>query len=114
MYAVGQKLAALVSRFTGPISVIFFPHASAMSAAGDRDGLRKTFLTGTRIVIAIALPLTIGLIVLARPLLHLWVGSGFARRCQSSSVSPRRPQSGLSRVQGSTFFAAWETCAARR
>ena len=36
------------------------------------------------------------------------------RRCQSSSVSPRRPQSGLSRVQGSTFFAAWETCAARR
>jgi O-antigen/teichoic acid export membrane protein len=40
--------------------------------------LRKTFLTGTRIVIAIALPLTIGLIVLARPLLHLWVGSGFA------------------------------------
>lgn len=78
VYAVGQKLAALVSRFTEPISVIFFPHASAMSAAGDRDGLRKTFLTGTRIVIAIALPLTIGLIVLARPLLHLWVGSGFA------------------------------------
>ena len=49
-----------------------------MSAAGDRDGLRKTFLTGTRIVIAIALPLTIGLVVLARPLLHLWVGRGFA------------------------------------
>ena len=78
VYAVGQKLAALVSRFTEPISMTFFPHASAMAAAGDREGLRRTFLTGTRIVIGIALPLTLALVVLARRLLHLWVGNGFS------------------------------------
>lgn len=78
VYAVGQKLAALVSRFTEPVSMVFFPHASVMAAAGDREGLRKAFLTATRIVIAIALPLTIGLIVLAGPLIDAWVGAGFS------------------------------------
>jgi O-antigen/teichoic acid export membrane protein len=77
VYAVGQKLSGLVTRFTEPVVTLFFPHATAMAATGDREGLRRAFLTGTRIAVAIAMPLTIGLIVLAHSLLRLWVGRGF-------------------------------------
>jgi O-antigen/teichoic acid export membrane protein len=79
VYAVGQKLSAFTQRFTSPVAALFFPHASELAAKGDREGLRKTLLAGTRIGVSIAMPLVLVLAVLAGPALDVWVGSGYQK-----------------------------------
>jgi O-antigen/teichoic acid export membrane protein len=77
VYAVGQKLAVMGSRFTDPVVTMFYPHAAELAALDDREGLRATVRTGLRLSTAISLPLTVMLCVLARPALHVWVGGGY-------------------------------------
>ncbi|HVV52165.1 MAG TPA: oligosaccharide flippase family protein [Polyangia bacterium] len=77
VYSVGQKLSAFVERFTGPALAMFFPHAAALSAFDDHEEIRRTLLAGTRLALALTLPLTLVVSVLASPAIRLWVGSGF-------------------------------------
>lgn len=77
VYAVGQKLAAFVDRLSGPALAMFFPHAAALSADDDREGLRASLLAGTRLAMGITVPLAIVLSVLAEPAVRVWVGDGF-------------------------------------
>lgn len=77
VYAVGQKLAVMGSRFTDPVVTMFYPHAAELAALDDREGLRATVRTGLRLSTAISLPLTIMLCVLARPAVKVWVGNGY-------------------------------------
>jgi O-antigen/teichoic acid export membrane protein len=77
VYAVGSKLAALTQRFTDPLLTLFFPHASELSASGDRESIRATMIAGTRIAVMVATPLTIVLGVLARPAIRFWVGPAY-------------------------------------
>ena len=77
VYAVGQKLSMLVSRFTNPAIAMYFPHAATLFARGDRSGLRATLYAGTRLSVGIAAPLTIALGFLALPLIDAWVGTGY-------------------------------------
>ena len=77
VYAVGQKLSMLVSRFTNPAIAMYFPHAATLFARGDRSGLRATLYAGTRLAVGIAAPLTIALGFLALPLIDAWVGTGY-------------------------------------
>jgi O-antigen/teichoic acid export membrane protein len=78
VYAIGQKLAFAAEKLVVPGTLGFFPFASELAARGDREGLRNALLTGTRISLAIAGPLTIILVVLAGPLIDAWVGPQFA------------------------------------
>ena len=78
VYAIGQKLAFAAEKLVVPGTLGFFPFASELAARRDREGLRQALLTGTRISLAIAGPLTIVLIVLAEPLINAWVGPQFA------------------------------------
>lgn len=78
VYLVGQKLSQLAARFTSPVSALFYPHASELHAIDDREALRATVFTGTRISIAVAAPLMLVLAVLAEPALEAWVGPGFS------------------------------------
>jgi O-antigen/teichoic acid export membrane protein len=78
VYAVGQKLAFLAQQAIQPITLTFFPHASELAARRDREGLRATILTGTRVSMAVAGPITITLALLAEPTLRVWVGDDFA------------------------------------
>jgi O-antigen/teichoic acid export membrane protein len=78
VYAIGQKLAFAAEKLAVPGTLGFFPFASELAARRDRDGLREALLTGTRISLAIAGPVTIVLIVLAEPLIDAWVGPQFA------------------------------------
>jgi O-antigen/teichoic acid export membrane protein len=78
VYAIGQKLAFAAEKLVIPGTLGFFPFASELAARHDREGLRQALLTGTRISLAIAGPLTIILIVLAGPLIDVWIGPEFA------------------------------------
>jgi O-antigen/teichoic acid export membrane protein len=77
VYAIGQKLAFAAEKLVIPGTLGFFPFASELAARQDREGLRQALLTGTRISLAIAGPLTIILVVLAEPLIDVWVGPEF-------------------------------------
>ena len=78
VYAVGQKLAFLARQSIDPIVLTFFPHTSALLARRERGVLRSTILTGTRVSMLVAGPITITLALLAEPTLRVWVGDDFA------------------------------------
>jgi O-antigen/teichoic acid export membrane protein len=77
VYAVGQKLAFLARQAIEPIVLTFFPYTSELVARRERGALRSTILTGTRVSMAVAGPITITLALLAEPALRVWVGDGF-------------------------------------
>lgn len=53
------------------------PVSSALEAMEDRARLRSLLLRGTRTTLALALPVTLSVILLARPLIEGWVGEGY-------------------------------------
>lgn len=78
VYAVAQKAAFLVDQVIRPMLRMLLPYSSELAARRDRVALRKTMLTGTRVAMAVAGPLTLTLGLLAEPALRAWVGAGFA------------------------------------
>ena len=78
VYAVGQKLALLAYQAIDPIVLTFFPHSSALVALREGSALRSAILTGTRVSMVVAAPITISLALLAEPALSVWVGDDFA------------------------------------
>jgi O-antigen/teichoic acid export membrane protein len=78
VYAVAQKLAFLALQVIQPTVLAFFPHSSALAARLERAALRPAIVTGTRVSMAAAGPLTLTLGLLAEPALRVWVGDGFA------------------------------------
>jgi PST family polysaccharide transporter len=77
VYGVGQRLAIALGQLVQPVAGLFFPHSADLAARRDVDGLRNSFLTGTRLLLAVAAPLALALAILADPIIEAWVGSGF-------------------------------------
>lgn len=77
VYAVGQLLFVAAERFIRPITTGFFPFSAELAGRGDRAGLRDAVVTGTRISLAVAGPLCLAIILVAGPMIDVWVGSGF-------------------------------------
>jgi O-antigen/teichoic acid export membrane protein len=78
VYAVGQKLALVAEKLIQPVVYTLFPHSSELAALDDREGLRSTLITGTRISMGLAGPLTVTLAVMGEPAVRAWVGPSFA------------------------------------
>jgi O-antigen/teichoic acid export membrane protein len=76
-YAVGQRLAFGVDGVIRPTLTGFFPHASRLVGHADRASLRAAMLAGTRLSLAVAGPVSLTVVILARPIIDAWVGSGF-------------------------------------
>jgi O-antigen/teichoic acid export membrane protein len=53
------------------------PAASSLHASGNTDALRALMLRATRVTMAITLPIGFTAMVLAKPLIDVWVGSEF-------------------------------------
>lgn len=77
VYAVGQLLFVAAERFIRPITTGFFPFSAELAGRGDKAALRDAVVTGTRISLAVAGPLCMAIILLAGPMLDVWVGSEF-------------------------------------
>jgi succinoglycan biosynthesis protein ExoM len=77
VYAIGLKLAQLVLRAVQPFTVLFFPRASGLSADADEAGLAALLIDGTRVSLAVAMPIVLGLTFLAPLTIKVWVGSNF-------------------------------------
>ncbi len=77
VYAVGQKLALACTQLVNPLTDGFFPLSSELAAQGDEARLRSAIFTGTRISLALAIPIAITIGLLASPAVDAWVGDGF-------------------------------------
>jgi O-antigen/teichoic acid export membrane protein len=77
LYEGAARPHHLVRQLHGTLSITVFPVASAYHAEDDRFRLRELLLRGTRYVHAAVVPLTVVLLVLAGPILDVWLGHEF-------------------------------------
>ncbi len=68
----------LVRQLNGTLALTVLPAAARYVEQDDRARLRELLLRGTRYVSAAVVPVTITLMMLAKPILHVWLGPKFA------------------------------------
>jgi O-antigen/teichoic acid export membrane protein len=77
-YALCRRLSEIGQIASDQFIKVMLPLASELKADDDVVRLRELYVTGTRLTVALFLPIGCVLSVLARPLLTLWVGAGYA------------------------------------
>jgi O-antigen/teichoic acid export membrane protein len=77
VWAVAQRLADLVLRLTNQFNALLFPVVVGCHTSQRDDQLRELLLQGTRLSLALALPVAGSLALLAEPLILGWVGPVF-------------------------------------
>ncbi|MGE3275505.1 MAG: oligosaccharide flippase family protein [Vicinamibacterales bacterium] len=78
VWTVAQRLTDAALRLTNQLSQVLFPTVVDNEAASRRDRLRAILVVGTRLSLAMILPIGGTLILMAGPLVRAWVGSNFA------------------------------------
>jgi O-antigen/teichoic acid export membrane protein len=100
VWTVGQRLTQLAQQLTNQLSAALFPAVVDSDAAQRQDHLRMILLHGTKLSLALAAPLCVGLIVVAGPLIERWVGPQFA-----ASVLPAQIMLTIVLVRNATVSA---------
>jgi O-antigen/teichoic acid export membrane protein len=77
VWAVAARLITTVQNLTTQLAGSLFPIIVDFATVGDGERLRRLFIQGTRLTLAMVFPLTVGLVMLAEPLLQGWVGPSF-------------------------------------
>lgn len=78
IWAVAQRLIELTQRLTDQLNGALFPVVVDSAAVGNLDRLKMVLLQGTRLSLAMVLPIATGLALLAEPVVLLWVGPEFS------------------------------------
>lgn len=78
LYEASSKLHTLVRQLAIVASTAAMPAASGFLAENATESLRTLFLRGSKYVDAFVLPFVVTIVVLAYPLLRLWLGSAYA------------------------------------
>jgi O-antigen/teichoic acid export membrane protein len=76
--SIGSKLVAYSKTLFTSLTGVLTPTFSAMDARGDMEGIRRMTITGSRYVLWAVLPLQVGLFILGKPFLTLWMGPRYA------------------------------------
>ena len=77
-YSLARRLSETTQTLTRQFMKTLLPLASQLHAEDDFPRLRHLYKTGTRLTIAIVLAMSSVLIVLAGPILAVWVGTPYA------------------------------------
>jgi len=78
IWAVALRLTETIQRITGTLNGVLFPVVVDSATAGEADRLKLLFLQGTRLSLAMVILIAAGLVLLARPLVMVWVGPQFS------------------------------------
>ncbi|HEU0254198.1 MAG TPA: oligosaccharide flippase family protein [Pyrinomonadaceae bacterium] len=78
IWAVAQRLIEIVQRITDQLNAVLFPVVVDSSTVQRTDRLQKILVQGTRLSLAMVVPLATVLGLTARPLVMVWVGPAFA------------------------------------
>ncbi len=76
-YNLARRLSETTYIFTKQFMKVLLPLASELHAGNDLVRLRLLFTAGTRLTLALAVAIGGTLIILARPILTLWVGPAY-------------------------------------
>jgi len=77
IWAVAQRLIDVTQRLTDQLNGALFMVVVDSATSGNSEKLRLVLLQGTRISLAMVIPVAAGLALLARPLVLAWVGPDF-------------------------------------
>jgi O-antigen/teichoic acid export membrane protein len=78
VWTVGQRLGDLTHRLANQLNEVLFPSIVDNDVAARAARLQRIFVVGTRLSLAVVVPMAGALILLAHPLVHSWVGAEFA------------------------------------
>jgi O-antigen/teichoic acid export membrane protein len=78
VWTVAQRLAEVSQQLTNQLNDALFPIVVDSDAVQRPDRLRLILLQGTRLSIALAMPVCVGLIFLADGVVRAWVGPSFS------------------------------------
>ena len=78
VWAVAQRLITTTQGLTTQINASLFPIVVDIATLGEMERLRKVFLQGTRLSLAMVIPIAVVLGLLAEPLVLAWVGRDFS------------------------------------
>ena len=77
LYEGAVRAHNLLRQVHGTLVLTVTPVTSGYLAAGDHERIRELLLRGTRYVLAVVVPGTVVLMVLAQPILEVWLGPKF-------------------------------------
>ncbi len=77
VWAIAQRLAELSQRIANQLNDILFPAVVENDTAARLDRLRRIFIEGTKLSLATVVPMSVAMMLLARPLVIAWVGPDF-------------------------------------
>jgi O-antigen/teichoic acid export membrane protein len=78
LFAVAARLVEYSKDSLRVATMVLTPAVSALEARGDSEGIRGVLINSTRYVLWLILPVQLGLILLGRPFLRLWMGEEYA------------------------------------
>ncbi len=81
-YSIARKLSEAAQVLTDQFMKVLLPLASELHAADDQTRLRSLYSQGTRLTLALFLPVGCTLVILAQPILTVWVGAAYADQVQ--------------------------------
>jgi len=73
-YAIATSLVQYVRRFVDPVLAVLLPAYAELAAVQDTASVRRLFVEGSRAVGVIAMPMVLGLVLLGKPFIALWIG----------------------------------------
>ncbi|HQH71082.1 MAG TPA: oligosaccharide flippase family protein [bacterium] len=78
VYGVALRIAEYSRQFVKQFINVLSPHISEMHGAGDKEGLRRLLLDGTKIAFSVCIALCVPLWVFSREAIVFWVGESMA------------------------------------
>lgn len=77
VYSIAMRLAEKANTFCSHLTKAMTPVVAELHGAGDRENMKAVWFRGTKVTLALAVPLLLSLAVLAAPLVQAWAGQGF-------------------------------------
>jgi O-antigen/teichoic acid export membrane protein len=77
-YALALRLNHTAQSLARQFAKVLLPMAAELDATNDRVRLRTVYIASTRLALASFLPIGCALVILATPLLTVWVGAAYA------------------------------------
>lgn len=77
IWTVAQRLADMVLRITNQLNEVLFPVVVDCDSRQHDDRMRDVLVQGTKISLALAVPISSALTLLAKPMVLAWVGHKF-------------------------------------
>ena len=74
VWAPAERIISAVQRLTNQLNGVLFPAIVDSDASQRRERLQQIFLQGTRLSLAMVVPVAVTLMMLADPLVHAWLG----------------------------------------